>query len=255
MTNDLEKAIVAREDAARSEASALHRISPLPKATFCLAFLILTVSFPRYDVVGSALFAAAPCLFALAGRLSLKKLCRRSLAALPFVFCAGIANCFFDSAQVEILPGAFMQGGAASLLVLTAKTFAAVGMALVLTATTQFSEIAGALHRLHAPCVLILQIQLSFRYLGLVLEEARNTTNAYFLRNPARRIVPLSDWGSLIGRLFLRTVERAESVWKAMQCRLFHAGRPLPAASGSSWREWIGTVFAIIALFILRVAL
>lgn len=255
MTAGLEKAIPALQSGTCAERTALRRIAPVPKTTFCIAFLALTVSFPRYDALGCALFALAPLLLALIGRVPLAPLGRRALAALPFVLCAGIANCFFDHARIEVLPGFFAPGGVVSLLVLILKTFAAVGMVLLLTATTPFNEIAGALHHLRVPCVLILQLQLLFRYLTLVIEEARNVSNAYFLRNPECRIVPLRDWGPLVGRLFLRTVDRANAVWRAMQCRLFHAGNPLPSTAGSSWTEWLGTAASVAVLLALRVLL
>ncbi len=255
MTTGLEKAIPALQSGYCAKRAALRRIAPVPKTTFCIAFLALAISFPRYDALGCVLFAFVPLLLALIGRVPLAPLGRRVLAALPFVLCAGIANCFFDHARIELLPGIFAPGGVVSLLVLILKTCATVGMVLLLTATTPFNEIAGALHRLHVPCLLILQLQLLFRYLALVMEEARNVSNAYFLRNPECRLVPLRDWGPLVGRLFLRSVERSNAVWRAMQCRLFHAGNPLPSTSGSSWAEWLGTAASIGILFVLRVIL
>lgn len=233
----------------------LHRVSPVPKVVFTLAFLMLTVSFGRYGWRGCLLFAAVPFLLAAAGRLPVRNIFMRTLAALPFVLCAGVANCFFDRAPVEFAAGFRLPGGILSLFVLILKTLATVGLAQVLAASTPLSGIAGALRSLHVPCILILQLQLLFRYLALMMEEARNVMNAYFLRNPSRRTVPLHDWGALVGRLFLRTVERAGAVYRAMQCRLFHAGRPLPAAAKGSPAEWGGTVIALLFLLILRCSL
>lgn len=235
--------------------SALHRVSPLPKVCFTLGFLILTVSFERYDWGGCALFALLPFLLARIGRLSVPGLFLRTLVALPFVLCAGVANLFFDRNQIEVIGDFTLSGGTVSLFVLIAKTLATVGIVLTLSASTSIQEISGALVRLHVPCILVLQLQLLFRYLLLVAEEARNLANGYFLRNPACRIIPVHDWGMLAGRLFLRSVERANAVYRAMQCRLFHAGNPLLAAANGSPAEWSVTGILFGALCYLRIGL
>ena len=52
----------------------------------------------------------------------------------------------------------------------------------------------------------------------------------------------------ICGRLFLRSVERAEGVYRAMQCRLFHAGERLPPGEAGTPLEWgIGVLlFAVL---------
>lgn len=229
--------------------------SPLPKVCFSIGFLFLTVSFNRYDWMGCVIFSFVPFILAKFGALSVRRLLRRTLVALPFVLCAGIANLFFDRSRVMIYGDFSLSGGMVSLVVLTAKTLATVGMALTMGAVTPMREISGALARLHVPCLFILQIQLLFRYLFLLMEEAQHVTDAYFLRNPACRIVPVRDWGALVGRLFLRSAERATEVYRAMQCRLFRADAPLPPAANGMITEWIGVVLVFAGLSFLRIIL
>lgn len=238
-----------------SSRTARQRISPLPKIVFLICFLILTVSFGRYDWMGCACFALLPLLFALIGRVPPWKLFVRMSAAWPFVLCAGIANCFFDRTPVEWLPGLVASGGIVSLAVLIAKTAAAIGMTLLLAATTPMNEITAALDKLRVPRILVLQLQFIFRYLGVLAEEARNVVNAYFLRNPYRKRIPFRDWGTLIGRLFLRTVRRADAIHAAMQCRLFRLDSPLPRIGGGTLSEWSGTVLLILLVLSGRVFL
>ena len=226
----------------------LSVLSPLPKVCFVLGFLILSVSFHRYDWLGSTVFAGVPFLLALSNGISPVKLLRGALPALPFVLCAGTANLFFDREAVESAAGLTLPGGLLSFWVLGCKTLAAAGMVLLLAATTTLSGISGALTRLHVPCILILQIQLLCRYLLLTAEEARNLANGYFLRNPRCRLLPVRDWGMLCGRLFLRSVERADAVYQAMQCRLFHAGDALPSGAGGSFGEWGICIFLFAIL-------
>ena len=216
-----------------------------------LGFLILTVSFGRRAWCGCTLFAVVPYLLARAGGVSPVVLLRRASLALPFVLCAGAANLFFDREPVAVGAGLTLPGGVVSFWVLIAKTLAATGMVLLLAAVTSISGISGALVRLRVPCILILQIQLLCRYLLLTAEEARNLCNACLLRNPGCRIVPVRDWGTLCGRLFLRSVERANAVYRAMQCRLFHAGEPFPPGETGTAGEWCGVgAFLLVFVFL-----
>lgn len=230
------------------------RIAPLPKVCFVLGFLLLSVSFGHYALAGTVLFALTPFLLAVLGGIPAGTLFRRALTALPFVLCAGIANLFFDRLPVPLY-GLTVPGGLLSLLVLTAKTLATVGMVLLLAATTSMQDIAGSLTRLHVPCLLILVLQLLYRYLFLLAEEAVSMRNAYFLRNPGCRVIPLREWGSLTGRLFIKSVERADAVYAAMQCRLFRAGAPLRSGRQGGWREWTGFVLLFGVFFFLRMYL
>ena len=228
------------------------RLSPLPKVCFAVGFLVLAVSFGRYDWPGSTLFACAPFLMARLGGVSVTALLRRALLALSFVLCAAAANLFFDREGIEVVGGIVLPGGVISFWVITTKTLATTGMVLLLAATTTLSGISGALAQLHVPCILILQIQLLCRYLVLTAEEARNLSHGYFLRNPGCRILPAHDWGMLCGRLFLRSVERAGAVYQAMQCRLFHAGKPLEKSGLGSVGEWCICLPALGFFCILR---
>lgn len=229
--------------------SVLCRFSPVPKVLFTFGFLILTVSIGRYDFFAAAAFALIPYFLAWVGGVSPLRLLRFGILALPLVLCAGVGNCFFDTKPVADLFGHAISGGQVSLFVLSAKTFATVGMALLLSTTTPINQIASALTRLRVPCLFVLQIQLLFRYLLLTLEEAQSVLNAYALRNPDQKLIPIREWGPLVGQLFVRTVRRGNSVYLAMQCRLFSARNPLPAARHAALWQWL-TVWGLLAFLI-----
>lgn len=233
----------------------LSRVSPLPKVSLVIWFLVLTVSFGRYAWAGCVVFAALPLALAASGRLGVWRLFRRSCLSLPLVLCAGLANVWYDRAAVAVSCGVSVPGGVVSLVALCAKALATTGMVLVLSGTTTLSDISGALVRLRVPCLLVLQIQLLCRYLLLTAVEARNLANAYLLRSPGRRSIPVGDWGMLCGRLFLRSVGRANAVYRSMQCRLFRADRPLAASARGTLGEWLVCVALGLALGALRFCL
>lgn len=233
----------------------LSGLSPLPKVSFVLVFLVLTVSFGRYDCLGSSCFAPLPFLLAGFNGNSPVILLRRAALALPFVLCTGAANLFLDREPVALVAGTVAPGGMISLWVLLAKTLATTGMVLLLAMTTSISGICRALAGMHVPCLLILQLQLLCRYLVLTAREAENLANGYFLRAPGSRLIPVREWGMLFGRLFLRSVERSEAIYRAMQCRLFRADETLRTGESGTSAEWVITLLFLAVLIFLRVAL
>lgn len=252
MNRELNRSLALLRVLPLAATGAIRRPAPLPKVAFTAAYVVLTVSFGRYDWIGAMAFAPFPFMAAAVESARLRPLLLRTLAALPFVCCAALANCFFDREMIEVLPGLALPGGTVSLAVLTAKTFGTVGMVLLLSSTTAASELAGALAALRVPCMLVLQLQLMLRYLPLVIEEARNSATAYFLRSPGRRAIPVGDWGKVAGRLFVRSFERANAVYRSMQCRLFDARAPLPATRRATASDWAGTAVLIAIFGILR---
>lgn len=235
--------------------SALRRYSPLSKLLLVLAFLIAVTSFPRYDLLGTFVFAVFPVSIALTAEMDTGRLVRQTLIALPFVLCAGIANCIMDVQQIQIFEGFSLPGGVLSLLVLLCKTFAAVNIVLVFSACTPFQEIAGAMTTLRIPCIFVLQLQLMFRYLAIIINEAGMMLTAWHLRNPGAGHVPVREWAPMTGHLLLRSINRANAVYQAMQCRLFHAGMPLSSIRQTSFIEHAICIFCILIFFTARVFL
>lgn len=233
--------------------SCYSSISPMPKVTGVICFIVLAVSIGRYDWFEGMFFALIPFVLAGLGKLNVLALVRKSARALPFVLCAGFANCFFDRTPFSVLGVFEVTGGWVTLFVLILKTLATVGMMLLLSASTPFKDLSSALSRLGMPRIMVLQLQLTFRYLEIVAVEGRNSVIAYRLRNPDARLIPLGDWGGLVGHLFLRSLERANGVYRAMECRLFLAGGTLPRSREASFSEWCGCIVFVFALVVIRI--
>ena len=248
MNNPLDNAIAVLKTHQNASHGPLGDVSPLAKILTACAYLVLAVSFRMYDLVGTAIFAALPFVFAAICRISPLFLLKRSMLALPFILFAGLANCWYDRALVTVLPGMALPGGVVALLTMICKTLGTVATVTLLAATTSISNISAALSSLHIPCIIVLQIQLLFRYLLLSFEEARTITTAYHLRAPSSKKIPLKHWGAIIARTFLRAAQRGDTIYLVMQCRLFDARRPLPKAKRPTPREWFATILFIAAL-------
>jgi cobalt/nickel transport system permease protein len=69
--------------------------------------------------------------------------------------------------------------------------------------------------------------ELTYRYIGVLLNEAYSMSIAYSLRSPNRKGIEMRDMGSFTGQLLLRSIDRAERVYNAMKCRGYAPGYTL----------------------------
>jgi cobalt/nickel transport system permease protein len=139
------------------------------------------------------------------------------------------------------------------------KSWISVQAALLLSFTTAFPDLVEALGRLRVPRLLVAIIGFMYRYLAVLAGEAGRLNRARASRSAVvegrgggsvawrARVV-----GGMVGSLFLRSYERSERVYAAMQARGFDgefrtmSGRPLARA------DWVAfaVVAAAIAAFI-----
>ena len=208
-----------------------------------LVFIVCAVSFGVYDV-RVVLFFIYPFVLFFIVRPPARIFFTRILIVLPFVLFAGISNVIFDSSRVDLPFGIEMRGGVVSCFTLVCKAVLCVGSVLFLVLTTPVNAIAGGLRRFKVPCVLVLQIVLTLRYLEVMLEEAVRMNSAYSLRAPNRRGVHFSDWPKIVARLFLRSLDRAENIYSAMLCRGFCARKSMDFFRS---KETAAEIFALAA--------
>ena len=108
------------------------------------------------------------------------------------------------------------------------RSWLSIQIAILLTATTKFPDLAHGLHHLHLPQVLIAIISFMYRYIFVLVEEAERLLRARAARSaalPGRKPPPL-HWrarvaGNMVGQLFLRSFERSERVYHTMLARGF----------------------------------
>lgn len=62
---------------------------------------------------------------------------------------------------------------------------------------------------------------LTYRYISVMLEEFSIMTDAYMLRAPGEKGIRFAAWGSFVGQLLLRSMDRAEELYGAMRLRGF----------------------------------
>jgi cobalt/nickel transport system permease protein len=209
---------IDREAAADGWLQAIH---PVSKLLVTLGYLVVLLSFHKYDLPGVLVMGVYLIVLSLLGDVSLRLMGRRIWLLLLLVGLLGLANPLFDRQPMFSISGITVTGGMVSMLTLMLKGVFSMSAAYLLVVTTTMDDICHALRCLRVPAVLVTILMLAYRYLMLLLKETGRLRAAYSMRAPGQRGVSFRVWGSMVGQLLLRSVDRAEMVYGSMQLRGF----------------------------------
>lgn len=209
----------------------VHRLDPRAKLLTTLIFLICVVSFDRYSVAGLLPFFLFPIVVITLAELPVGYLLKKVLMVAPLAVLVGIANPWFDPTPLLQLGGITLSGGWISYASILLRFALTVTAALALIATTSFHGVCVALRRIGVPAPMTVQLLLAYRYLFVLASEGGRMARARSLRSFHRRGEGLAAYGSLVGHLLLRTIDRAQRIHRAMLARGFsgelHSPTPL----------------------------
>lgn len=199
----------------------IHRLSPIAKLITTFVYLLTVTSFTRYEVTALIPLSFYPIILISLSDLPYGLIARRLLLAIPFVIFIGIFNPLFDHTPITQVGPFIISGGWLSFTSILVRSLLAVAAAMILLATTGIEGICLALLRMKVPRVLVIQILFMHRYIYVLLEEFMRTVRAYSFRSFNGESIGFRAWGSLLGQLLLRTIDRAKRIYYAMLCRGF----------------------------------
>ena len=202
--------------------TALHQVHALAKLAVTFCYIVCVVACPKYDLGALLVYAVLPLFFMLIGEVPPGQLFKRLLIVLPFAAAACAANLFLDTDTALMLGSVPVSYGVLSFLSVILKTILTVSSVLILIATTQITQLVGAMSQLHVPDLLSAQFLLVYRYVDVLFREAAGMYHAYKLHAPGQKGIRMQDMGSFLGGLLLRTINRAERIYHAIKCRGFH---------------------------------
>lgn len=208
-------------DALAAERSPVHALHPLCKLLVTVLYIIVTVSFPKYHFSELVVMVLYPViLFQLSG-ISVRLCFYKLRFVLPLVCAVGLVNPFLDRVPLIQLGTISVTGGILSMVTLMLKGVFSLMASFLLIATTPMDSLCAALRMLHIPGILVTLLLLTYRYIGVMLEEVSVMTEAYSLRAPGQKGIHISGWGSFLGQLLLRSMDRAEELYNSMLLRGF----------------------------------
>ena len=199
--------------------SFVHGLHPGAKLAAAVFYILVVLSFHKYDLAGLIPMVLWPVLlFAFAG-IPVSTCFYKLRIVLPLVMAVGLFNPFFDHTPVFRLGGTVITGGVISMITLMLKGVFCLMSSFLLAATTPIDSICAALRKIHVPEMLVTLLLLTYRYVGVLTSELAVMTDAYHLRAPGQKGIHISAWGSFLGQLLLRSMDRAQRLYESMLLR------------------------------------
>ena len=209
-------------DALAAGDSPIHALCPLAKLFATIAYIVIVVSFGKYDLAGLVPMVLWPVLLFQLSGIPVRTCFHKLRFVLPLVLAVGLFNPLFDRTPYLTLGSVTISGGVVSMVTLMLKGTFCLMASFLLMATTRIDALCAALRKLHVPGMLLTLLLLTYRYVGVMTEEVAIMTDAYKLRAPGQKGVHYTAWGSFLGQLLLRSMDRAEELYAAMRLRGFH---------------------------------
>ena len=222
--NKMDKALreIGEMDELAARSSPVHDLSAPAKLLSTIAYIITVVSFDKYDLSGLVPLLLWPVLLFTVSGIPVRTCFYKLRIVLPLVMAVGLFNPLFDRHIILRLGTLAVSGGTVSMLTLMLKGVLCLMASFLLVATTPFDSICAALRRLHVPKTLVTLLLLTYRYVGVMTEELAIMTDAYHLRAPGQKGIHVSAWGSFLGQLLLRSMDRAQELYASMLLRGYH---------------------------------
>lgn len=249
---------LANMDALSRMDSPIHRRHPLAKLLVTILYIFVVVSFPKNQLSAMIPMLFYPVLLFQLSGITMRTCLYKLRFILPLLCAVGIWNPFLDRQPVLRLGSLLITSGMISFVTLLLKGVLSLMASFLLISTTNIEQICYALSLLKVPDILVTQLLITYRYISLLLKETGTMVNAYSLRAPGQNGLHFSTWGSFVGQLLIRSMDRAQNLYQSMQMRGFQGS--FYYAKEEAWKKddllylvvWV-SVFVLLRMFNLSV--
>lgn len=230
----------------------IHQLHPLVKLVITIIYITSVVSFNKYNLLGLLPMLLYPLIVFYLADIKIKQCFKKLRVVLPIVCFVGLFNPFFDHTPVITIGDIVITGGMVSMFTLMIKGTYALMASFLLIASTGIERICYALRLLHIPSIIVTQILLAYRYITLLMNEANAIFEAYSLRAPKEKGVKYKIWGSFIGQLLFRSIDRAGNLYESMLLRGFNGEYHFACNQKCTGMDYIYLFLWVIIILTLR---
>lgn len=243
----LEQAIdtLNRRQTASASGSHIGDIDPRALLVVTVIYLVAMLSIPPESLGMLIWFAIYPIVTAPLAHERYERIFFQSLVILPLLIVIGVFNPIYDHRVAFELSGLKVSMGWITFLSIILRGLLSLQALLLLVEVCGFIGFCNALRRLGVPKVLTTQLLMLYRYIGVLMEEALDMQRARAARGFGRKSYPLKMWGSFIGQLLIRTLERSRRIHRAMLARGFDGNIPDSYRSAQRWQT-ADTVYCLV---------
>lgn len=240
----IDKSLVILDSVATGGEAGSLRVDPRSLILVTLIYLCFMLGVPTMHIDILLWYALYPIIAAPLFGLTYGSVLLQSLIVLPLVLLLGIFNPILDHSHVATAYGFSITRGWLLLLGIVVRGLLSMQALLILIRSIGFVGIVRGLRRLCVPKFLATQLLMVFRYIRVLIEEAASMKAARDARAYGRRHLSVKMWGVLVGQLFLRSVDRAERIHRAMVARGFSGDIPFLQNGDKTW-GWHSTIFLV----------
>lgn len=216
-----------------------HKLHAVIKIVIALLFVVKVAATPVNQVFVLTKLLLLLGVSMYVSKINLKEITKRTIPGLVLVTFFGIGYFFSYPWEKALI----------MLLGIVIKAYLSIGFVLVVVATTGIDSITQGLMWLRIPRLVLLQLQLTYRYLGRFMDRVTAMSLSYKMRSQGKGIEK-EAWGSFLGHLFLGAMNDAHMVQQSMALRGYHMKSHLHKESGPSWTQWIGVMIFVAIIFI-----
>jgi cobalt/nickel transport system permease protein len=231
----------------------IHNLNPLSKIIASLFFILVAISFNRYNIAGPLYLFSYPFLIIAIAELPMKNMISRILMSLPVCFFLGFSDFLLNRVAAIHIANFPISYGFIAFIVIIMRMFLTVSAVTVLMATTPFPILTKCLLWLRVPRVFILVIEMSYRYLGIIFIEKQTGMSAYILRSNQKKRTFIKNAGSFAGTFFMKNTDRAKRLYFAMKLRGYRIDRKSVQEEKMQKKDFIFLLIMALYLVIIRV--
>jgi len=239
--------------------SLIHHLDPRVKVVVTLLFILVVGLVRNGSWITFGVLFLGILAYAAASRLGVFFAVRRSIIAIPFLLAAAPLPFLIPGPVLVDLPAlnlTISEPGMIRFVSILLRTFIAVQAGILLTATTSFPDLAWAMDSLRIPRPLVAVVAFMYRYIFVMADEVVRLIRARSARSPEipGKRKPSLLWrgrvtGSMVGSLFLRSLDRSERVYGAMVSRGYDGEMRSYATFEMRISDWISlVVFSLLIL-------
>lgn len=228
--------------------SVVHELPAETKIVSTVLFVFAVVATPRHAVWAFVLHACVVGSVLRASALQLRTVLRRLALEAPFVAFAVFLPFIGTGERVRFLGVSLSVAGLWAAWNILVKGSLGVLAAVVLASTTTVRDLLVGLERLRMPAVLVQITSFMVRYGEVVTDEMRRMKIARQSRgHDPRWLWQARAVAAGAGALFIRSYERGERVYLAMQSRGYSGTMPSTDTATADAGQWWTSMLVPVA--------
>lgn len=228
----LQKAILTLNRAEMCDANRSHisDIDGRALLAVTVVYLVAMLSLPVWNLSALIWFAVYPIVTAPLAHEQYGRILLKSLYILPLVVLIGIFNPIYDREPAFAVGNVVVTRGWVSFGSIVVRGLLAFQALLLLIKVRGFGSFCASLRRVGLSGVLVTQLMMLYRYIGVLLSEAADMQASRYARGYHASGFRLKEWGRFVGQLMLRTIDRSRRIDMAMRARGFNGSFPFENA-------------------------